>query len=166
MGGAFTKRRGVIVVAAAAIAVAVAGISFAYFTSTGTGTGSANVGQATNFLVTVSGGTGGTVYPGAGTDNVGFTVRNQGLGYQELSTVTATIKTAGNGDAQTAGGITLTGCSAAWFTATLDSGSPALPADLAPNGTYTGSVDVTMTNAAADQSACELATPGLVITVG
>ena len=156
-------RQGLVVAIAAGLAVAVAGVSFAYFTATGSGTGSASVGQPTDFQVTVSGGTGGTVYPGAGTDNVGFTVRNLGSGHQSLTSVTATIKTAGNGDAEMANGTDITGCSASWFSAVANSGNPSLPADLAPNATYTGSVDVTMTDAAVDQSACVLASPGIVV---
>ena len=157
-------RQGVVVALATGLAVAVAGASFAYFTASGSGTGSAHVGQATNFTVVVSGGTGGTMYPGVGTDNIGFTVTNNGLGHQSLTSVTATIKTAGNGDAEAANGTDITGCTASWFSAVADSGNPSLPADLAPSGTYTGSVDVTMTDAAADQSACILAAPGIIVT--
>lgn len=151
---------GAVVVAAAAAA---AGVASAYFTASGTGVGSGSVGTASSYSVSTGLPT-GTMYPGTGTSAVSFTVTNQSAGHENLSTVAASIMTAANGDAETVAGTDIAGCQASWFVATPAAGDPALPVDLAPNGTYSGTVDVTMTDASVDQGACQGAQPGVVVS--
>jgi hypothetical protein len=169
------KRRKLVVFLGTVGALAVGAIAVAYFTGgTGNGTGSAAVGTSTAWGVSVTGSATFTpagytaIYPGAGTEAIPFTVTNNGKGNQNLRTLTYAIKNDGASPAnvETSTGTVVTGCLASWFTATGDSGNGALPQDLATSGTYSGKVDVAMTDASTTQDACQGASPGVTVTAG
>jgi len=153
-------------------ALAITGAAVAYFTGgSGTGTGSGTVG--TSGALSVAPGTptwSGTLtalYPGAANDTevIPFTVTNNGNGHQAVTNVQISMPTESNGDAETAGNVDIPGCKAAWFTAAADSGNAALPSDLAPNGTYSYKVDLTMQDLTTTiQDACKGAAPAVTIT--
>lgn len=156
---------------AAIAALAVAGGAYAYFSggsSSVTGTGT--VGASTTWGVasgspTWSGSLTG-LYPGAtgDTEYLNFTVTNNGHGHQAVTSITAALPAESNGDAETAAGADITGCQASWFTATADSSNPALPDNLAPGGTYTGKIDLTMQDTGTNQNPCQSVSPAVTIT--
>jgi hypothetical protein len=161
------KRVAVIGALAALIA---AGGAYAYFTGgSGSATGSGTVGTSAALSVTSGtptwSGTLAALYPGATNDTeyLPFTVTNNGSGHQAVSTVTATVAADSSGNAETSSGTSITGCLASWFTATVDSSDAALPADLAPGGTYTGKVDLTMQDVNTSQNNCKSAQPAVTI---
>jgi hypothetical protein len=161
----FTKRR-MVVVLCAVVALAIAGSAYAYFTSTGTGTKStAAIGTATNFNVTFGTAT-GTMFPGAGTDSIPYTVTNAGSGAQRLNTVTAVVAN----DATTtpniqSGGVPVVGCLAAWFTATPPTiTAVTLNPSPAAGSTSTGVVTVAMVDSGTNQNVCQGKTPDITIS--
>jgi hypothetical protein len=154
----FTKKR-VIATAIAIGALALAGGAFAYFTASGSGTGQATVGSSTPWTVTF-GTTTGTMYPGAGTATLPYTVTNASTGHQKLATTTASVNADTNGYV-TSHGTSVTGCQAAWFTA---ANTAPTAADLASGAQATGSVAVTMTDAAVSQNACQGVTPDVTVS--
>jgi hypothetical protein len=161
-----SKRRKMFVALGTVAALAVGAVAVAYFTGAdGSGTGSASVGSSTQWGVAVSPGS-GTIYAGAGTDVIPFTVTNNGNGHQNLLHVTYSIKQDSNGNAESADGNTVyTGCLASWFSTSAHAGNPSMPADLAPAGTYQGSVDVTMPDlSSTNQDACQGKSPGVIVT--
>jgi hypothetical protein len=152
-------------------ALAITGVSVAYFTGgSGTVTGSGTVGASSAWGVTTGtptwSGSLTALYPGAVNDTqlIPFTVTNNGNGHQSVTTVSAVLPHQANGDAQTAAGADIPGCLAGWFTATADSGNPALPTDVAPGATYAGKVDLTMQNVNVSQDACQGKAPAVTIT--
>lgn len=152
-------------------ALAVTGVSVAYFTGgSGSVNGSGTVGASSPWGVTSGSSTWSgsltALYPGAtnNTEFVPFTVTNNGNGHQSLATVAAVVAKDGSGNAETSTGTSITGCLASWFTATVDSGNAALPSNLAPGGTYTGKVDLTMQDSGTNQNACQNAAPAVTIT--
>jgi hypothetical protein len=158
--------------AVASVAVlALTGIAVAYFTG---GSGSINasgtVGAPTALGVATGtptwSGTLTALYPGAtnNTQFLPFTVTNNGHGQQSLTTITAVVAKDASGNAETASGASITGCLASWFTATVDASNPALPANLAAGGTYTGKVDLTMQDSGTNQNPCQNAAPAVTIT--
>ena len=165
-------------VATGAAVLGMAGGAFAYFTGSGAGTGTASVGGTATWHVAKSG-TSGTMFPGAGTSTVTFTVTNNGTGYEGIdsaSQVTPTINTVG-GNGTNAGDVTsdsadVPGCLASWFTPSLGTASPAYGTSVAPTtGTYSIPVNVTMSNAVdgsgngINQDACKGAAPDVTLTV-
>jgi hypothetical protein len=155
--------------------LAITGISVAYFTGgSGTVTGSGTVGTSAALSVTTStptwSGTLTALYPepvGTTTDTelIPFTVTNNGNGHQAVTNVQISLPTEANGDAETAASADITGCKAAWFTATADATNGAVPADLASGGTYSGKVDLTMQNLTNTvQDACKGVAPAVTIT--
>jgi hypothetical protein len=138
--------------------LATAGVAIAYFTSTGSGTGSATVGSSTPLSVTFGTVT-GTMYPGSGTSTLPYTITNPSAGHQNLAATTATVVNDGAGNIKDAG-IAVPGCLATWFTAT--NSSPAA-VDLAGGASTTGSVAVTMANAAANQDPCQGHHPDITV---
>ncbi len=151
--------------------LAVAGAAFAYYTgSSNSATGSGTVGAATQWAVSQGtptwSGSLTALYPGAAADTeyLPFTVTNNGKGHQAVTSTVASLPAEGNGDAETAGGADIPGCLASWFTVTVDASNPALPADVAPAGTYTGKVDLTMQDSGTNQNACQSAAPAVTVT--
>jgi len=162
-----TRKRGIALSLLALLALA-AGGAYAYFTATGTATdqGAGTVGTTTPFQVTFGTAT-GTMYPGAGSTVIPFTITNEGTGYENLSSAAVVIPDTvgdGSGDIEDAG-VDVTGCLAAWFSATVST-APSY-GDLAPNGqsgdSATGDVTVTMSDSGTDQDACENATPDITV---
>jgi hypothetical protein len=152
-------------------ALAITGAAVAYFTGgSGTVAGSGTVGASSALGVTTGASTWSgsltALYPGASnnTEFIPFTVTNNGNGHQSVTTVTAVLAKDGSGNAETASGTSITGCLASWFTASVDTGNPALPSNLAPGGTYVGKVDLTMQDSGTNQNACQNAAPAVTIT--
>ena len=147
--------------AVALVAVlAVSGIAVAYFTGgSGSVTASGTVGSSTPWAITAGtptwSGTLTALYPGATNDTelIPFTVTNNGSGHQSITGITATVQAPSGAP----------GCLASWFTAITDPGNPALP-DLAPGGTYTGKIDLTMQDLSVVQDACQGKAPTVTIT--
>jgi hypothetical protein len=154
----FTKKRAVVAVCVVAALAGAAG-AFAYFTSTGTGTGQAAVGSATQWGVTF-GTTTGTMYPGAGTATLPYTVTNNGTGNEKLATTTSAVASDGSGNV-TSHGTAVTGCLATWF-ATVN--TPPAAVDLAAAAHTTGTVAVTMADAAVNQNVCQGVTPDITVS--
>jgi hypothetical protein len=157
--------------AAIALLIATAGGAYAYFTGgSNSATGSGTVGASTTWGISTGtptwSGSLTALYPGASgdTEYVPFTVTNNGKGHQAVTSITATVVADSSGNAETAAGASITGCLASWFTASVDSSDASLPADLAPAGTYTGKVDLTMQDTATNQNACQSASPAVTIT--
>ena len=155
-------------------ALVVTAIAVAYFTGAdGSGTGSATVGSSTQWGVSVSSGSATfspsgytAIYPGTGTEAIPFTVTNNGKGAQNLKTLSYAIKNDGGSpaNAETSNGTVITGCQASWFAAAGDSGNGSLPSDLSAGGTYSGKVNVTMSDSGGNQDACQGASPGVTVT--
>jgi hypothetical protein len=152
-------------------ALAITGAAVAYFTGgTGSVTGSGTVGSSSAWGVTTGtptwSGSLTALDPGAtnNTQFLPFTVTNNGNGHQSVNTISAVLPHQPNGDAQTAAGADIAGCLASWFTVTVDAGNPALPANLAPAGTYAGKVDLTMQDSGTSQDACQGKAPAVTIT--
>jgi hypothetical protein len=99
------------------------------------------------------------MYPGAGTATLPYTVTNASTGHQKLATTTSSVNADGSGNV-TSHGTSVTGCLATWFTAT---NTAPTAADLASGGTATGSVAVTMADAAVSQNACQGVTPDVTV---
>lgn len=154
----FTKKR-LVLLAVPLAALALAGGAFAYFTSTGSGTGQAAVGKAGAWTIT-PGSSSGTMYPGQGSTTIPYTVTNSGNGQQELNGTAASVVADSSGNVEQKSA-SVTGCQASWFTAT---NTPPAAADLAPNGTATGSVSVKMADATTSQDACQNVTPDITIS--
>jgi hypothetical protein len=147
---------GIGVVASLALAVG----AYAYFTSTGSGTGTATVGSSTALTVNVSAATGGPLYPGAGSQNLAYTVTNPSSGHQNLSATTSSV--ASSGGSITENGTPVAGCASSWFTAANT--PPALPQNLAGGATSSGgSVTVTMQDSGTNQDPCQGHTPDITV---
>jgi hypothetical protein len=139
--------------------LAVAGAAFAYFSSTGSGTGSAHVGSSTAFTVAVSPGTGGPLYPGAGSESLAYTITNPSTGGQNLSATAVSMVNDGSGNI-VSGGAAVSGCKVADFH----------PVDVPPaygnmlgGSTKSGSVTVTMSDSGFNQDACQGKTPDVKV---
>jgi hypothetical protein len=165
----FSKKRIAAVVAIGLLAAV--GGAVAYFSgASNSATGSGSVGASTQFAVSQGSPTWSgsltALYPGASNDTeyFPFTVTNNGNGHQSVGSITVSMPTEANGDAETAAGADIAGCQASWFTASLDAGNPSLPANLAPAGTYTGKVDLTMQDSGTSQNACQNASPAVTVT--
>ncbi len=168
-----SRRRKLFVGFGTLAALAVGAIAVAYFTGAdGSGTGNATVGSSSAWTVSVDPSSAtfspsgySAIYPGSGTETIPFTVTNAGKGAQNLKTLSYSIKNDGGSPAlaETTSGSVITGCQASWFTAAAHSGTTP-PGDLAAGGTYSGNVDVTMTDSASNQDPCQGKTPGVTVT--
>ncbi len=168
-----SKKKAVAVVLGVLLALSAVTGAVAYFTgASGNATGSGTVGTSSAWTVALQtptwSGTLTALYPGATNDTefLPFTATNNGNGHQAATSVTVTMPTEANGDAETSGGADITGCKAAWFTAAADGGNPALPDDIAPGSAYSGKVDLTMQNLTTTvQDACKSASPAVNVAV-
>jgi hypothetical protein len=145
---------------AVVVVLAVAGAAIAYFTSSGSGTGTASVGSSTAFTVSVSSDSSHGLYPGAGSENLAYSVHNGSSGNQNLSGTSAVVAQDTNGDV-TSGGSSVAGCKASWFTAVNNGPTPA---NLAGGATVNGSVDVSMQDSGTNQDACQGASPDITVS--
>jgi hypothetical protein len=152
-------RRRAAVAAALVAVVAFAVAAYAYFTSSGSGTGSASVGTASPWGVSVGSPTGGPLYPGAGSEDLAYTITNGSSGHQQLETISAAV--ASSGGNITHNGTAVAGCSASWFTAVNH--PPSLPSNVAGGGSRSGSVTVTMQDSNTNQDACKNASPDITV---
>jgi hypothetical protein len=152
-----TKKRLIATVVAIG-ALAIAGAAFAYFTASGSATGQAAVGSSSPWTVAF-GSTTGTMYPGAGSTTMPYTITNASTGHQKLATTSASVNADANGYV-TSHGSSVTGCQASWFTA---ANTPPTAADLAGGAQATGSVSVSMTDASVSQNSCQGVTPDITV---
>jgi hypothetical protein len=148
------------------IAIGSAAAAFAYFTAGGTGVTHADSVGASSALTVSFGTPTGTMYPGAGSSAVPYTVTNAGAGQQQLTSVTAAVNADASGNI-TVSGTSVAGCKAAWFTASV--GTPALPVVLTPSGSgatasFTGTLTVSMTDSGTNQNACQNQTPDVTVS--
>jgi hypothetical protein len=153
----------------ALLAVSAVTGAVAYFTgASNNATSSGTVGTSTQWGVSMGtptwSGSLTALYPGAAndTEQLPFTVTNNGSGHQQLGSVTVSMPTL-NGDVESSSG-EITGCKASWFTAVLDGSNGPVPVDLTAGGTYNGTVDLTMSNASTSQDACKGASPQVTVT--
>jgi hypothetical protein len=142
-------------------ATAVAG--YAYFTSTGSGSGSALVGTSTVWEVGTSAATGGPLTPAGPVETVGYTVKNNSTGHQNLANVAIKVANA-DGTPWTS----VSGCSASDFSiGTAAAGATfndtAQAANLASGATATGSVTIQMVDTGVNQDGCKNATVPLYL---
>lgn len=168
-----SKRRKLILAAGTIGGMIVAGVAVAFFTGgAGSGTGNATVGSASALAVSVNTGsaTGGPLYPGSGiAEKIPFTITNNSSGHQGVTSLTYTIASSGGNvlDANNSNA-PASGCLASWFSAAGDSGNPNLTGaagDLAGSGgTYTGLVDVTMSDVNSSQDSCQGVEPDVTVT--
>lgn len=139
----------------------VTGAAIAYFTGqSGNGTTQATVGTNGSWGVSFTG-TSGTMYPGAGSSTINYSIRNNGSGYQQLQSVTATVLADSSGYV-TQNGTSKANCLASWFTATVTPPS-GMPVDLAPGSSATGSVAVTMSDSG-NQDPCQGVSPDVKVS--
>jgi hypothetical protein len=142
-----TKHRPLLVALVVILIVAVGGIAFAYWSSGGSGTGSAKTGTSTSFTVTSTPATSPELTPGGPSQSVAFNVANPSTGTQTLTSVVVTVANA-DGSAWTA----VPGCSAADYLL----GTPAVTyGTIAPGGSVSGTVPLSMNNLASNQDACK-----------
>jgi len=141
------------IAAAAALAVG----AYAYFTSTGTGSDTVTAGSSTTWQVTTGTHSGGPLTPGGGSGTwvtIPYTVTNNSTGYQKLQSVAISVA---NADGTTWSSVV--GCTKADFT--VDAAAAGATAtdtpnvDLAPNGTYTGSITLKMVDSGSNQDGCK-----------
>jgi hypothetical protein len=137
-----------------AIAIAVvltftsAGAAFAYWTSTGTGTGEATTAVASEAFEITSDPPVGTIAPGSAGQTVAFTVTNPGPGDLNLSDVTVTIATTDGVAWVPTGSCLLADYSVALSTAPVYG-------VIAPSGSLSGEVTVTLANTGVNQDDCQ-----------
>lgn len=105
------------------------------------------------------------LYPGVrgDTELLTFTVTNAGRARQRLSRVTASVRAAVGGDAQTVAGRDIRGCRANWFTAVIDRADRPVPLQLAPGASYRGKVKLTMRDSGTNQNVCRGVAPAVSI---
>lgn len=156
-----SRKRIVIIGLAAVIVLGGAGAAWAYFSSTGSGTGQATVGSAATWTVTAGTPT-GTIYPGYGNSQIAYTVKNNASGEQQFTTATAAVNSSGGNVTQN--GTVVTGCLATWFTATV-SADPSVSTNIAPAGTASVTVTVTMPSSTTNQNVCQGVTPDINLSV-
>jgi hypothetical protein len=160
----FAKRRGIAALTVV-VALALAAGAYAFFTgSGGSGVGNATVGQATALAVTLDQPTGDSLLPGAGSNVFAYHVKNAGSGSQQVTTITAALKTdAAGGVFDTKSNSDVDTCKAAWFTVVNAPGT--LPDVLAAGGVHEGSATVTMpANLTENQDACQGLTPEVIVS--
>jgi hypothetical protein len=159
-----TKKRIAAVALSGAVILGSAGIAAAYFTTTGTTTGYATVGTASLSVHWDSLG-GGPLFPGSGSETVGYTVTNTSAGNVQLNSVAVTIDHDGSGQVydHNNGDSVATGCYASWFVPVDNGYGYALPTTMAASGTFVDYSTITMTDSG-NQNACQGVQPDLTIT--
>lgn len=141
------------------------GAAFAYFTGDGNGTGTATVGSTATWSVAKTG-ISGSMYPGAGSSVVTFTVTNNGSGAQaiESGNLAALVKDDGSGNI-TQSGTALVGCLSTWFHASPGTPASGYGVSIAATHSTTDDVTVTMDDSGTNQDVCKGATPDVKLTV-
>jgi hypothetical protein len=95
-----------------------------------------------------------------------LTVTNGSRAKQTLRSVTASIKTAGDGDAQNAAGADLRGCRASWFAVSVANRGRPLPALIPAGDFFTARIALTMRDTSTDEDACRNRAPAFTVTAG
>jgi hypothetical protein len=90
------------------------------------------------------------------------TVTNDRQASQSLSSLTVSIRTESNGDAETVGGRDIRGCLASLFTISIDPGDRASRRGRS-GGSYAGKVDVGMRDSGTNQDACRSGSPAITV---
>ena len=163
-------RKRVTVVVATAMALALGGgVAYAYFTAAGSGTGQASVGTSGSWTVVPAGAV-GDMTPGGATSSVTFTITNAGSVDQSYTTLAASmhVGTDGVSVTNTTAGVTsdVTGCLAAWFTPEAQTPSKPVGTTIAPAGTATDEVIVTMPeNITDNQDVCKGVAPDVTLSI-
>ncbi len=149
------KRRTIIALATV-LTLAGTGAAYAYWTAGGTGVGEATTGTSTDFTI-ASEDAAGELLPGGVGQTVDFTVTNAGDSAQVLNLVTVALA-----DAEGVAWAPTGDCEFADYAAevTVDP----LYGSIAPAGTLTGTVTVTLENTAVDQNDCQGQTVPLYFT--
>jgi hypothetical protein len=153
----FVSKKVVAVGLAAGITLGLGGAAFAYFTAAGTGNAKAAVGNTGTWAITQDGLAAGAMYPGQGSSAVIYTITNDGSGNQALTGLQASIP-AVSGDVMS-GGKEVVGCLATWFSPAVGTPSVAIGSSIAPSGTASVTVTVTMADAGVSQDACAGVSP-------
>jgi hypothetical protein len=163
------RKRIAILITSAVLVAAGAGSAFAYWSAQGTGSGSAASGTSVPFTVatTNTSSSSAALTPGGPTQTINFTVTHSGTGNQYLNSVSAVVaSTVVTGTATTPGAwsiVTATGatCSAGDYTV----GTPSFTkGSIAPSGSISGTVTITMNNLDKNQDACKGASVPLYLT--
>jgi hypothetical protein len=113
-------------------------------------------------------GTLSALYPGSANDveYIAFAVTNSGHANRDLRSITASVRTAPDGDAETASGADISGCRTSWFTVAVDRRDDPLPAEVRSARSYNGRVDLSMRDSGSNQDACEDASPAVTVSAG
>ena len=149
----FGKRTLVLLAAVSAAAVAAVG-GYAYFTSSGSGSGSATVGTDTPWQVTTAAATGGPLTPGGPVQTVGYTVKNNSTGNQQLSSVVVSVATSIGGAWDGPGSCSAADFSVSGAAAGATYTHTALAQLFGPGGSDSASVTVRMVETGANQNDC------------
>jgi len=169
----FMSKKVVAIGLAAGITLGLGGAAFAYFTAGGTGPANAAVGTSGTWGIVQDGSASGLMYPGQGSSVVTYTITNLGNGNQALVSgdlISAIVAAPGTFDVENgANGANanadVANCLASWFTPVVGtptigtSSASAYGTSIAPNGTASVSVTVTMSDAATSQDVCAGVSP-------
>jgi hypothetical protein len=158
----FLSKKVVAIGLAAGITLGLGGAAFAYFTAGGTGSAAAAVGDTGTWSISQnSAGAVGSMYPGAGSSIVTYTITNDGNGNQalELGDLVASVYSEPNTGDVEAKGLDVTGCQASWFNTAIGAPSVAYGTSIAPSASEFVTVTVTMTDAGVNQDLCEGVSP-------
>jgi hypothetical protein len=106
------------------------------------------------------------LYPGASNDAeyIPVSVTNTAGTGQRLTSITASIAKAPNGDAETADGADIPGCQASWFNISTPARGRVLPARIEPHHSYTGRIVLTMQDSGTNQDACRGTYPAITLS--
>ena len=149
-------KKGVIFGVSAGVALGLTGAAFAYFSASGSSTGTASVGTSTAWGVSVTTATGGPLLPGGtSTESQNYVITNNSTGAQGITGVTASVANSGVGGA----------CLGTWFTATPSTPSTGLATTIAPGGTATGTITITMQDSGTNQDVCKSVIPVVTLNV-
>jgi hypothetical protein len=145
MGKTTGRKKRIIITTAAMLAIG-GGAAFAYWSAAGTHDTTTAAGTSTPFTIANQAATGTPLSPGAAAQTIQLTVTNPGTGVQNLQNVVVTVANT-NGSAWSAGTAPLT-CTADDFTvgAFTVNNTTFTGADVAANGTVTGTVTLQMNN--------------------
>ena len=164
-----THKKTAAVAVTAVLALGGGGIAFAYFTSTGSGTGSATVGAPpTDAFDITSSGPAAALLPGNDPQTFVVHVANTSDQSAYVSTVSMSVATfESTGDAATASGADIPGCSASWFTVStsvdINAVVPALGSvDSASTGVGAATIEMPATDV--NQDACHDASVGILFS--
>jgi hypothetical protein len=164
----FLRKRYVIPSVATVVALAGSGVAYAFFSAGGTGTGSAQVGDASNFVITQTG-INANLYPDASVGSgpniatVSFSVTNSGKGDENLDSLTISVANSDGSPWSSQTDPTKPACDASDFSIGGDAqpGTSFIDTDASLAGTFTGgqsknsSVTLEMVDNGLNQDNCQ-----------